>query len=151
MGKLFHVPFRAIHFYKNIPYLWLGIKSFYLRGKNGWSPYDTWNMDCYLLKILPEMLRHLAKNDNTHPFLTFPITEESIKEDENKWVEILNYMAECFEEADEDRVSNYEKENKIDRYSDDYYNNYSLIQKYRDDKKNEGLELLKKYFWNLWD
>lgn len=140
MSKLFHLPFRARYFWKNIPYLWLGIKSFYLRGKNGWSPYDTWNMDNYLLKILPEMLRYLAENTHSYPVLTEPMTKESLDKDAEKWKKILIYMAKCFEEADED---NYPFDGDIE--------NWKVLEKHRDNKKNEGLMSLKEYFWDLWD
>ena len=53
---------------------------------------------------------------------------------------MLIYMAECFEEADK----------KMFPFDGDI-ENWESFEKYRDKKKDEGLDLLKKYFWNLWD
>ena len=142
MAKLFSLPYGPRYFWRNIPYLWSRIKFFYLRGKNGWCPYDAWDIDCYLLKILPEMLRYLAKNSHSHPVLTKPMTKESSDKDAEEWKKILIYMAECFEEADE-HMFPFDGDGDIE--------NLEALEKYRDKKKDEGLDLLKKYFWDLWD
>lgn len=151
MGKLFHLPFKPIHFYKNIPYLWLGIKSFYLRGKNGWSPYDTWNMDCYLLTVLPEMLRHLGTYTVGFPAPINIMDDKSYDERVKDWQKKLLYIADCFDEANEENMPKCEEFKNIKKYSNDYINNFVKIQEYRDKKKNEGFDLLKENFWNLWD
>ena len=43
------------------------LKNFILRGKNGWCPQDTWNLDCYLAKVISETTDYLQKNLNSYP------------------------------------------------------------------------------------
>ena len=38
------------------------IKFHYQRGKRGWADQDCWNIDLFLMEVLPPMLKHLAKN-----------------------------------------------------------------------------------------
>ena len=86
------------------------------------------------------MLRYLAENTHSHPVLTKPMTKESADKDAEEWKKILIYMAECFEEADKNMFP-----------FDGDIENWEALEKYRDKKKDEGLDLLKKYFWDLWD
>lgn len=44
------------------------------------------------------------------------------------------------------------KDNNVDpELKKKYFNKEAEISKYRDDCKNEAFDLIKKYFWNLWD
>ena len=53
---------------------WLNLKAAWQRATRGWADRDTWNLDSYLLDILPEMINHLR--ENTHGFpIDFPTYE----------------------------------------------------------------------------
>lgn len=43
---------------------WRDCKTFYLRGRYGWAPRDTWNLESHLARTLAGTLNHLA--DHTH-------------------------------------------------------------------------------------
>jgi hypothetical protein len=47
--------------YYFIDMLPLNIKSFYLRGKYGFSPKDTWDFDNYLATVISQGLKHFKK------------------------------------------------------------------------------------------
>jgi hypothetical protein len=44
------------------------IKRFYQRGKNGWAVADTWDMDDYLLDVLPQMLDRVMNEDRDEKY-----------------------------------------------------------------------------------
>ena len=39
-------------------------REVFIRGKRGWAPSDTWNLDVYLARVIGESLNHLA--DSTY-------------------------------------------------------------------------------------
>jgi len=43
---------------------WRDCRTFYLRGRYGWAPRDTWNLENYLARTFAGTLNHLA--DHTH-------------------------------------------------------------------------------------
>ena len=150
MAKLFSLPYGPRYFWRNIPYLWLGIKSFYLRGKNGWSPYDTWNMDNYLLTILPEMLDYLANNIHGYPS-DIIIEGESDEDNFNRWQNYLRITANYLRESDEDKCSKNKELEQYERYTQEYWDKYKEINEYRQECLEKALEAIKLNFWNLWD
>jgi hypothetical protein len=98
---------------------------------------DLWNVDSWFLEMMPKVLDnfkkglhgfpgHLKRND-------FSINEQNIDQGMKDWEAILDRMGYCFTEAGKDMYA------VADNYD------------YRDKMKDEGLDLLKKYFWNLWD
>ena len=97
------------------------LKNFILRGKNGWCPEDTWNLDVYLAKVISETTSYLAKTVHGFPReLTF-----------KRWKDILNQISK-------------------DIVIKDFYNTEKeQLKAY--EKRKEALELFVKYFNNLWD
>ena len=93
--------------------------------------------------------------------------EDGYSENENssftKWYIILTRIAYCLEEADKfkEMYNSYEKE--FHRYfwsidvkcskelRDKYYQEEERNWKYKEDMKNEAMDLIKKYFYDLWD
>lgn len=146
MGKsLISFPFKTRYFYKNIPYLFRSIKWFFIRGKNGWSEYDVWNMDGYLLKIIPEMLRHLADHHFGYPSNIANIRDEQYdKGKDEEWTQKLLEIAHHFEEADFDNCS------KAQDYLDKKIS-YIDLDKYCSEQLHLGMVELERYFYNLWD
>lgn len=55
-------PYGINRFVKDIPWKLRQVKYFFMRGKNGWSPMDTWSFDCYLARVIKEGLEHMIKN-----------------------------------------------------------------------------------------
>lgn len=106
--------------------------SFYRRGRYGWDYSDTFDMDSYLSRIIPEMLRYLATTGTCpHEFYN----EET--GDNKKWEAKLIEIAEGFE-----KYELYDLE-----YNYDYSGReYKELRKGRD----KSLKLLAKYFDYLW-
>ena len=46
---------------------WADLVAFWQRGRRGWAVRDTWEMDAYLSRVIPDMLDHLAANANGAP------------------------------------------------------------------------------------
>lgn len=105
------------------------LKNFILRGKKGWCPEDTWNLDVYLSKIISETTKYLADNLNSYP------NELSEKE----WKEILNEISEGI-------MAPYTLDESVNNMA--IYNKQSKLA-YK--KQEEALKLLVKYFTSLWD
>jgi hypothetical protein len=105
------------------------MKNFILRGKNGWCPEDTWNLDIYLSKVISETTGYLSRTIHGFPpELTF-----------KKWKGILNKISKWINAPNvlDESVNNMGK-----------YNEQSKLA-YK--KQKEALKLFVKYFNNLWD
>ena len=46
---------------------WRTVKAFFMRGRRGWAPSDTWNLDRYWAKMMGESLAHLAEHTHGWP------------------------------------------------------------------------------------
>lgn len=46
---------------------WLNLKAAWQRVTRGWANRDTWDLDNYLLEILPEMIDHLRIHTHGYP------------------------------------------------------------------------------------
>ena len=46
---------------------WLNLKAAWQRATRGWADRDTWNLDDYLLEILPEMVDYLRTHTRSYP------------------------------------------------------------------------------------
>jgi hypothetical protein len=125
------------------------IKYFIQRGKRGYSNRDLWDVNSYLCEIIPQMIRHLAKNNTGCPSDLWD--SKKINNECHKWETILEEIAQGFEAGKEinDSIGC--------RYRVDVEDN-AFVFKY--DKKratlltnkfNRGMELFHKYFFSLWD
>lgn len=81
---------------------WLFIKEFFQncnhawrRAIYGWTWEDCWNLDDWLLNILPEMLRHMADHGSGYPGSKPFETPE-------KWHDWLHSVADVLESLQED-------------------------------------------------
>lgn len=141
------------------------IKWFYQRGKNGFSEVDCINIGFYLLEILPKMLDELIKNHCGIPANHWHYWEMrgySEQEVDQIWTNILSYIKWNLEEANEDTCSLINPyQDVIDRkwrgekISKDLLKKWadfeSYQSQYRNDRLNIALDLIKEYFWDLWD
>ena len=105
------------------------LKNFILRGKNGWCPEDTWDLDVYLSRVIAESIKYLEKHTISHPNgVTF-----------KQWKKILKTISEGIDapyRLDEsvNNMGNFNKQSKI---------------AYK--KQKEALKLFVTYFNTLWD
>jgi len=120
--KIKYTPYRI---WDRITDWYISIVSFFQRGKRGYAYSDVWDFDSYLAKVLYGGLSELkekTKAISIHP------NEVSYEE----WLSILDEMIEGFKARVE--CEDFEQ----------YINNDV------DKKLKRSLELLSKYFNNLW-
>lgn len=147
----------------------LRMKFAFQRVRRGWADEDTWNIDTWFCKVLPEMLEYLANN---HQGTTFECVESAekdaaigiIKENEiddessRRWEEILRCMANYIREGSEatrTKKNKYEDEWLADwdnkEISKKFYDEEIVLNEYSKRCLSEGLKLFEKYFYDLWD
>lgn len=127
---------RGWNWVSNIP---SEIKYFIQRGRRGWADCDHWNANNYMSNVLLGLMTSFEKNDCGYPF--------DLKKDE--WHEILKKIIAGFEAI---------KEVCDDSFWDDCKDKNGEIDvdiiKIETDKRvakfNEGIDLFKKYYLNLW-
>ena len=155
-------PFRTIKcFFANIKYS-------YQRIARGWADLDTWDLDASLAEYLHGTLHHLA--DTTHGWPQGPDFPEF-----EDWQKALHQTAETLYGAMEwnDKVENpyasvLEKtwnnplrstgvyiNKELNSEREECYNKYLEWEKeralWREDRKNEAMAWITKYFFHLWD
>ena len=144
--------------------LWKRIKWWFRRAKYvrqrarwGFCELDIWGMDAYLSELLRDMFAYWAKHHNSHPY------EVSSEE----WQQTLINISECFAQYTRDfptpAYDAFHKatirrkiEGGIEIEAPD-----DLLQAWRDEEKEqyeyrmkklkEGLDLMYKWYPNLWD
>lgn len=156
-------------FFKNIKYA-------YQRIIRGYADCDRWNIDNYIAYLLPAMLMDLRENGNSYPDFVDPSIVTSFED----WQAVLQEMAEHFHntlEWEEDIPINkeimkiYDKTNahiltperifeedcKYDdkeAYLKDRETWFELekeASKFREEEKDLACDMLKKWFFYLWD
>lgn len=128
-----------------------------MRVRYGWCHYDIWNMDNWMLTVLPEMLRYLAENGCGYPGTDeFPTSEA--------WENWLKYIAASLESCKEDEVEkrnpynkgyHHELEVHFNEMDEELRENYWTEQKRLWEERNELLKQvgtdLFAHLDNLWD
>lgn len=130
------------------------------RFHRGYSDDDAWSIRDWFLLTMPKVLDTMRTNLHGSPYgITF-----------EEWQNILERMSYCFKEAHEETCSqtneyedafdiNYTK-NSDGSYApvisdEEIYKLWSKrqveISDYQTKMLHEGLDLFKKYFWDLWD
>jgi len=51
----------------NLRRKWREFREFFIRGRRGWAPSDTWNLDVYLALVMGESLARLAESSHGWP------------------------------------------------------------------------------------
>ena len=136
------------------------LKWKFQRFHRGYSDNDAWSIRDWFLLIMPKVLDTMRANLHGSPYgITF-----------EEWQNILERMSYCFKEAHEETCSQtneyedmfdiYFEENENGTYSSKVSNEEIYIKwakrqeeisEYQTKKLHEGLDLFKKYFWDLWD
>lgn len=105
----FSTRYYLLHPWKWFSELFSNIRAAYRRAKYGWCYMDAWDCGCWLLEILPQMLRHIAEYGCGSP----------IGYEETEWHDWLNNMANKLELLQEDNwYSQNEYEKEFHRLSD---------------------------------
>lgn len=117
------------------------VPCFFYRGKNGYSYMDAWSVDYYLCDVIIGLVKLLKTNLHGAPSNLFD------NEAENptwKWEEILDKIIEGFKAAHALLEMDY---------MDGCHSReeWEPKQKALEAKYNEGMDLFKEYFFNLWD
>lgn len=133
MKKTVKINFKPIyskrHFIKNLMHIFDEIKFAFHRGIYGYTAQDYWNFDQWFVQIAQEMLSDLRENTHSHPG---DLTEQ-------EWDSILGQIIFYLGECDLDNLDKKE----FDNYQERYF--------YMEDCKNKAFDLLKQYFFELWD
>lgn len=118
--------------------------------QRGYSDIDVWNIHSWFLNTIVPMLKQLKE---THMGYPCGMTSE-------EWEQILDKMIFCFTEANEETCSQkneyqLEFDNMFNCKNKDILNDYTNreieIDKYMKKNLDEGLDLFKQYFYDLWD
>ncbi|MDD6005623.1 MAG: hypothetical protein PUC68_08135 [Firmicutes bacterium] len=124
---------------------------------------DAWDIFSWFINKGSELLKRHAENCHSWPEGRY----EEIKTFKD-WKDKLLYISHLLDEANEDKCSmvneyadqvsaNVDIENGkyVNRCPDDIRQKFiereNEIWHYRDNCKNEALDLFKRYFWDLWD
>lgn len=155
------------------------IKFAFQRVKRGFSDYDVWDIDMWFCKTVPAMLERLAETTHGYPHQFWQAynidvangamtTHEADEAAYKNWQMTLYQMADALREAHEctrKKSNPYEhayfdeltKGGKVNlkTASSDIANAYLQheieLQTYSERKLEEGLNLFKENFYNLWD
>lgn len=135
--RLFHWKYALLRWWDAFLYIPTNIKHYYQRATRGWADCDTWDLWDYQSRVLPQALRHMAKYKNGCPS---DLWDKKKKDNEcHKWQEILEKIAKGFEAPIKlDNLFWSEKKNK-------------KLEKELQKEFEEGVNLFKKYYRNLWD
>ena len=153
--------------FKGIKDEWYNIKSFFQRGRLGWANCDTWNIDNYLGRILPAMLRHLADNHCGMPMEYMDKYSDEDKASE-AWAADLNHIADMIEYANSESddhnkyaedywaIALHRKLNELmpegkEWLRDAYYNESKTIYENQQAAIKEAMTWLGEHWFSLWD
>ena len=59
--------YYLLHPWKFLKHSYYNIRDFIWRGTKGFAPSDTWNLDSWLLQVLPAALKYLAEHSHGWP------------------------------------------------------------------------------------
>ena len=146
------------HPWKIVSQTFRNIKFAWQRITKGYCEYDYWDIDCYLLKLLPELFDDFRRNLHGYPY---SFTEE-------EWDNfLLKEVIEPLRNArDDQNVEINEFEEKIHDYfknkpltdmdcPQDLWDNYMTreneITNWRDKQMRKGFVAIITEFWSFWD
>lgn len=135
------------------------IKWAWQRVFRGYDDRITWDLHYYISEYLPKIIRIMKDNVHGHP--------ASIIEDKSKWEvksvkdwkNVLEKIANGFDAARKIENDEYMKEIKLKKPKKDIFGKDSYTS-YKYDKKcynklykdfEEGIDLMKHFYFNLWD
>lgn len=124
------------------------IKRIYYRARYGWAPEDTWDMDRWFLKVVPQMLHYFAQHTHGWPESEQFPTYES-------WQKYIHNIAYMLENA------SYEAREAKEVYGSADLSDREFARLWiEEDRKlaeeqqvilEDAFEMLSKVFFHLWD
>lgn len=147
---------------------WLNLKAAWQRATRGWADRDTWNLDSYLLEILPEMIDYLRTHTHSYPgygeFDTPEKWDKFLKEEiviplqnarEEQTIQINEYEEELHSYPinfvkQEDGFTTLEFADP-EELRKKWYEREKEISQWRKKELERGLAAMAKHFYNLWD
>lgn len=125
--------------------------------RNSHPDIEFKEIETFPIQWVNETLNELNKKDDKASF--------NINDTQSRWLLILSRISYCFKQANENttKIKNEFEDSffhlsyklKEGDVPEDLKNNYFAKEKeiyeYRNNMKNEAFDLLKKYFWDLWD
>jgi hypothetical protein len=136
-------------------YLWEVITDFprvvkysWQRARRGWADCDIWSVDIWFMKVIPEMLEKLAKNDHGFP-IDFEKGLEKSDSGHNAWKRTLQQMAHDLRalQRHEDRWFGGESP----RWTKARHDGCMKEEEEAYSKVKAGLLSFYEYFFSLWD
>jgi len=126
-----------IKYFIDIPYHIDRIKWFIQRGRRGYSDCDVWDLYAYLLDVLIPSLEQLQRTKHSYPYYLGENEDDAMQ----KWTNELQEIIDGFKAAKEmgDPMMGVEKKDYEKRYKE-------LVEIF-----NNGMELFRKRFFQLWD
>ena len=147
--------FRNPWLFRRHPVRWLrcffrSFKYAWQRITRGWADCDVWEMDEYLLQILPEMLDALASRHDMEcvdPNIFWQIAQHFMNARKDQRVQINEYQKELHA-----TIHSVEPEQDISRLeiSQKYWARELEIKRWRIEQKDRAFDMLKEVFFDLW-
>ena len=129
------------NWFRNLKGFFTSIKIRFLRGRHGVTYYDSWDLDSYLLQVLENGLEILKERKWGHPGR---LTAE-------EWDNILNRMFELVKIIQIEGVDCEEAEKYYDHDMDQWYKEVQKWEEYRQECLEELCDIMKEWFFDLWD
>jgi hypothetical protein len=165
------LTYRSWRFYLRYPWeffedTWLNLKAAWQRATRGWADRDTWNLDNYLLEILPEMIDYLREHTHGYPgdFPTLESWDNYLKEEiiiplrnarESQTVqkneykeELLSYPMEFVKKEDGFAALEFAEPVELRKK---WYEREKEINEWRKKELEKGMRNLSSVFFSLWD
>jgi len=142
------------------------IRWFIQRGKRGYSDYDIWGFDYYLIKVISKGIKELQRQvhgvpGNIAEKFKDKNDPDGIDNAMKEWKRILGEIAWTFESAhkvnenDWILINNEKQRNKLTKFYDELNKSQDyfcyIMTKEECKRYREGWKLFQKYFFNLWD
>lgn len=173
MGKRFIHPWRLVKYLKR------SLKWSWQRIVRGFSDGDIWWMHDYLQMLLPDMLQYLKDHRMGSP-VSLSLTDDPHDDScHEEWDKILDQMIFWWREAYEysssrknpyeeryweawseflkkyedynKRIKMMEEDLKYKEISDKYEKAERELGQYREECKDKAMDMMKEYFYYLWD
>ena len=148
---------------------WLNLKAAWQRATRGWADRDTWNLDSYLLEILPEMIDYLREHTHGYPgeYNGFPTPEswdnylreeiiiplqnareEQVVQKNEYEEELFSYPMEFVKEENNFTPIHFTEPEELRKK---WCEREKEISEWRQKELEKAFTAMAKYFYHLWD
>lgn len=151
MGKRFISPWRLVKYLKrNLKWSWQRIVR-------GFSDGDIWRMHDYLQMQIPNMLQYLKDYRIGSPVSLIFWWRESYEYSssrknpyEKEYYEVLSEFYKKYEDPNK-RIMMMNEDTRYKEISDKYEMAEGELGQYREECKDKAMDMMKEYFYYLWD